>query len=338
VKRKCFVLVLLGLIAGISMICGLSTVFAQSQGGMKKIVIIRYKLPPDDFQDTVKNFKIEMTNNGFIEGKNVQYVDLLTSTGDQSSTPEVEAWVDQHKDSADAFVTCGWVGMVVRNKIKGSRIPQVCTFVFQPVAVKLMGGPLDKPSGSNVTTIYLTYPPDKILQLLKAAKPSATKYGVVWHSKVPADQFFKKWYEELAPDQRQGVEFVYFDLAEGLQKVQAEIKSAGLDAFGGGLGIRRPEFAPLLKMGIPVIGPKIDYLNIDTVRATDELMGYYNPFNMCGIQAATILTDVLHGKNIGEIAPQGVEKQVVYVNLNAAKRFGITVPLKLLEGGTIIIN
>ena len=84
-------------------------------------MIIRYRLPPDNFDDTVKHFKKEMASQGYEEGKNIEYVDLLTSTGDQVSIPEVEKCVEQHKDSAAAFVTCGWVSMVVRSKLKETK-------------------------------------------------------------------------------------------------------------------------------------------------------------------------------------------------------------------------
>lgn len=305
--------------------------------GKKKVVIIRYKLPPDNFDSTVASFKKEMAGKGYEEGKNIEYADLLTSTGDQSSIPEVEAWVDTHKDTADAFFTCGWVGMATRNKLKGTNIPQIFSFVFQPVGVNLIGGPLDKPSGSNITGVYLMYPPEKIMRLLKMLIPSAQKYGVVFNSKVPADQFFKKWHEEATPEQRQGVEFVYFDLAEGVDKVTADIKSSGVNAFGGGVSIRKPDFAPLFKIGIPVVGPKLDLLDPEKVKDTDELAGHYNPFDVCGSQAAKIVAEVFGGKKIEGIVPQPVEKQIPFINLVAAKRLGINITTTMLSGGNIQI-
>jgi len=313
--------------------------FSIADTGKKKVVIIRYRLPPDDYSDVVKHFKKEMTSKGYEEGKNIEYVDFLTSTGDQTSTPEVEACVEQHKDSADGFVTCGWVGAVVRNKLKNTKIPQVFTFVFQPVGEIMAGGKLDKPSGSNVTGVYLMYPPDKIIRLVKMILPAAKKYGVVGDSRVPADRFFKKWYEETTTEQRQGVEFIYFDLADGVEKVASAIKQSGVETFGGGVAIRRPEFATLFKLGIPVIGPKLDLMEPEKIKATDDLVGHYNPFDMCGIQAARIMSDVLGGKKkIEEIVPQPVEKQIVYVNLDAAKRLGIKIPLDLLKSANIVIK
>ncbi|MBF0495505.1 MAG: hypothetical protein HQK58_02855 [Deltaproteobacteria bacterium] len=304
----------------------------------KKIVIIRYKLPPDNFSSTVRMLKAEMAANGYREGENIEYADLLTATGDQSSVPEAEAFVDRHKDSADAFVTCGWISMAVRNKLKGTGIPQVATLLFQTVAINLMGGPLDRPSGSNITTIYMAYPPEKILRLLKMIIPSARKYGVVYNSRVPADQFFKKWHEETTLEQRQGLELVYFDLADGVDKVMAAIRQSGVDAFGGGVAIRKPDCTPLFHMGIPVVGPRTSLMDPEKTKPTDEVIGHFNPPDIPGAQAGKVLCEIFKGKKIGEILPQPVEKQLVYVNLDAAKRLKINVPTKLLGGGYFIIK
>ncbi|MBF0523894.1 MAG: hypothetical protein HQK56_02220 [Deltaproteobacteria bacterium] len=314
-----------------------STADAGEPVQKKKVATIRYRLPPDNFAGTVASFKEEMTARGYKEGKNIEYVDLLTSTGDQSSAPEAEAFVEKNKGFIDAYLTCGWISMVVRNKIKGTNIPQVASPLYQPVAVNLVGGPLDKPSKSNIAVVYLMYPPVKTIRLLKMVLPSAKKYGIVYHSQVPADQYFKKWHEEVPVAAREGLEFIYFDLNDGVDKVMAQIKQSGVDAFGGGVAIRRPEFAGLFKMGIPVVGHK-DTIDLEKIKPTDELIGHYNPLDACGVQAAVILSDVFGGKNIGDILPQPASKQMVYVNLDAAKRLGINIPTKVLGYCSYIIK
>lgn len=303
---------------------------ADESGGKKRVAIVRYRFPPDDFASFMVSFKEEMTAGGYVEGKNIEYIDLLTSTGDQSSAHEVEAFAEKEKAVVDAFLTCGWVSMNVRKVIKDTNIPQVASPLLRPVAVNLVGGPLDKPSNSNVAVVYLMYPPEKIVRLLKMVMPSAKKYGVVYHSQVPADQYFRKSHEEVPMEGRAGLELIYFDLNEGVEKVMDQIRQSGVDAFGGAVAIRRAEFSPLFKMGIPVVGLKGDMMEPEKIKATDELIGHYDPFDACGGQAAKILREVFGGKKIGELLPQPAEKQLIYVNLDAAKRLGISIPTKVL--------
>ena len=305
---------------------------------VKKIAIVRYKIPPHDFIECVNGFKSEMNNLGFIEGKNVEYLDFLTSTSDMKSTPEVQKFVNENKDKVDLFVTLGWVGLPTREIIKGTKIPQIYNLVFRPFGEKITGTTLDKASGSNITGVYLTYPPEKIVKLLKLVKPNAKKYGIVINSQIPADGFFKKWYEEATSTDKNGVEFVYYDLAIGLDKVIEAIKKDSLDAFGGGVGLRQASSKPLFSLGIPLVTAKLDWFEQDKVKGTDELIAHYNPFDAAGIQIAKIAKEILSGKNPGEMIPQAVEKQLVFINLDAATRLKINIPTAVLKQAAVVIK
>lgn len=310
-----------------------------AQDAKKKVVIVRFKLPPDNFDSSVKAFKSQMEKKGFTEGKNIEYTDLLTTTGDKSAVAEVKPVVDANKDTADAFVTFGWIGIPVRGMLKDSTKPQIASYLLEPVAVNLIGGPIDKASGSNITAIYMLFPPDKVISALKKLKPDAKRYGIVWNSDIPADIYLKKWYDELPSGQRQGLDFVFFDLKNGLDVVKGEIKTSNVDAFGGGVALRAPANADLLKMGIPVIGAKFDLFDPEKVKATDEVFGLYNPFDLFGSQAADVLASVLGGKNVAEIIPLPVSKQLhSFVNTDAASRLKLTVPADITKDGATVVK
>ncbi|WP_321491293.1 hypothetical protein [uncultured Desulfobacter sp.] len=62
-------------------ICALCCLLSLScAAGMKRVAIVRYQLPPKNFSDVILSFKKVMEINGYIEGKNIEYIDLLTDT------------------------------------------------------------------------------------------------------------------------------------------------------------------------------------------------------------------------------------------------------------------
>jgi len=90
---------------------------------MKKVVFIRYRIAPTYFATVIQEVKEGMRKRGYVEGRNITYVDVLTSTADRDSVPEVLAAVAEYKDSADMFITCGWVSMYVRDKLRETATP-----------------------------------------------------------------------------------------------------------------------------------------------------------------------------------------------------------------------
>ncbi|WP_321491291.1 hypothetical protein [uncultured Desulfobacter sp.] len=73
---------------------------------------------------------------------------------------------------------------------------------------------------------------------------------------MPADILFKQSFDEL--ENTMGIKIVYFDLAKGVGAIMEEIQTSGIDAFGGCVNFRKPRFAKLFTIDIPVISPKLD--------------------------------------------------------------------------------
>jgi len=307
---------------------------------MKKVVFIRYRIAPTYFATVIKGVKERMLKRGYVEGENITYVDVLTSTADRSSVPEVLAAVAEHKDSADMFITCGWVSMYAREKLKESATPQLFVPVLRSVALKMLPSVTEAPK-TNLSGIYLMYPPEKILRLARLLLPEMNHYAYVFDSRIPADIIFKAAYEGLALADRHGVDILYIDLAQGLDTVLQELKNKHVEAYGGIVGVFKQREG-LAVSGLPVITSLA--LDIgreeigDYVRTSNVVAGLFNSFGYCGRQAAEMTADIFDGKQTIEETIPHPSRQTAFVNLAAAGRLQLSVPFAALEAVDIVVR
>ncbi len=302
----------------------------------KKVAFLRYPLPPMDFNDVVIGFKKVMEDNGYVEGKNIEYIDRITKTDDLVSVTEVNDFTAAWKDKVDMFVSCGWVSMYSRKILKDSKTPQLFVPVLKRVAYQLIPS-LEEGSGSNISGVYLSYPAEKLLKLLKLALPDAKKYGLCWHSRVPADMIFKQSFDEL--QSTMGVKILYFDLNDGVDAVMEQLSASKVDAFGGCVSFRKPRYSKLFHMNIPVVSAKLDHEDTVQMIGSNELVGFWNVFTSGGEQAAEMTLDIWNGRiTIEKCLPRRIRTQVIYVNSAAARRLGIRIPAALMRIANVIYN
>ncbi len=308
--------------------------------GIKRVVFIRYRIPTSHFSTVVDGFKKIMTERGFQEGVDVDYIDILTRSADSTSVPDVLTAVQQWQDKADMIITCGWVSMHARNQLQKSQTPQLFVPVLESVALKMLPS-LREPPRTNLSGLYLMYPPEKILRLTRLLLPQLQNYAYVYDSRIPADVIFKSAYEELTTANRHGITIYFLDLAEGVDSVLASFKSLNIEAFGGIVGSFRHQ-KELAVSGLPVITSFT--LDIERhelaehVREGNVVAGLYNPFRYCGEQAAEMTADIFSGKKtIGQTLPRP-SMQIAFINLQTANRLKLKVPFAALESVDIVIK
>ncbi len=306
----------------------------------KKVVFIRYRIAPNAFANLVNAYKEAMREQGYEEGRNVVYTDILTRTADQESVPEVLRAVAEHRATADMFVTCGWVSMYVRRELRASNVPQLFVPVLRSVALTMLPS-LTRPPGTNLSGIYLMYPPEKILRLTHLLLPRLQRYAYVYDSRIPADMVFKEAYEHLSPRQRHGIQVLLLDLQDGVPAVLAGLREKRVEAYGGIVGAFKHQ-RELQASGLPVVTSftlDVERQEIaDHVRGTTVLAGLFNSFASCGRQAAEMTADIFAGRRaIGETVPRPA-RQTAFVSLDTARRLGIHVPVAALEAVDLVIR
>lgn len=310
------------------------------QAQAKTVVFIRYRIAPSFWGTVVDGFKDTMTAHGFREGEDIRYIDILTRSADKASVPDVINAVEEWQGKADMIVTCGWVSMYARSRLAGTATPQLFAPILKSVGQRMLPSLTTAPQ-TNLSGVYVMYPPEKILRLVHLVLPELTQYAYVYDSRIPADNVFKLTYEQLPPADRHGVTLHYFDLAGGVDRVLTQMVEEKIEAFGGIVGSfkNRKELAA---SGLPVITAfTLDIEEQDLERYAKEgniVAGLYNPFRYCGVQAAEMTADIFTGKvSIEQTVPRPA-KQIAFVNLDTALKFGIYVPFSALEAVDVVIK
>lgn len=326
------------LMASVILLCLMEASAAHAQ--LKRIVFIRYPIPAAHFNTVLDGFKTTMSQQGFREGRQVEYVDIITSSADSSSIPEVVAAVKKWRDRADLIVTCGWVSMYARPLLKKSKTMQLFLPVLKSVALTMLPS-VTEPPLTNLTGLYLMYPPEKILRLSRLLLPDMTRYAYIYDSRIPADMIFKSSYQQLSPSQRHGMDVHLFDLAAGIDTVLTHLSEHKIEAYGGIVGAftHRKELA---RSNLPVITSftmDIDRQDLATfVKEGNIVAGLYNPFRYCGEQGAAIAADIFNHRNtMEEISPRPA-MQLAFINLAAAKRLDLHASLAALDAVDIVVQ
>ncbi|MCW8888838.1 MAG: hypothetical protein OQK25_07240 [Gammaproteobacteria bacterium] len=306
----------------------------------KQVVFIRYKIAPTYFQTVVDNFKDAMTLRGYVEGRDINYIDIITSTADRASVPEVIAAVNKYKESADMFITSGWISMYARKELKETDVPQLFVPVLRSVALKMVKDTESEP-GTNISGVYLMYPPEKILRISKFIIPSIERYAYVYDSNIPADIIFKTAYESLSVKDRHGINIHYFDLAQGVDKVLEQLNEHRIEAYGGIVGSFKNR-ERLAESNIPVITSftlDIDEQSIKQYVENDNIVaGLFNSFGYCGSLAAEMTADIFDGiKKIQQTIPIN-SKQIAFLNLKGARKLNLPISFDVLEAVDLIVK
>lgn len=312
---------------------------AEGPGQPRQVVFIRYPIAPAHFAAVIREFKTAMTLRGFIEGRDIVYTDILTTTADQRSIPEVRDAVLRHKDRADMFITCGWVSMPAREILKNTDVPQLFVPVLESVALEMLPS-LTAPPGTNLSGIYLMYPPEKILRIARLIMPESRRYAYVHDSRIPADRVFRTAYEELPETGRHGFTLFFPDLADGVNAVITQLRAKKIDAWGGIVGSFQQR-QPLQASEVPQITAltlDIDRESISHHVDDDIVAGLFNPFGPCGAQAAAMTAAIFTGQTtIAQTRPQPAE-QVSFINLKAARKRHLSISFDALEAVDVLVK
>ena len=335
----------IALLMGVAWILPILTPKAHAQekandGKTKTIVILRYRIAPNAFSTTVKGLKEALDKRGYSEGKNVNYIDVLTPTADARSVPVVLDAVRNHLKDADVFVTCGWISMYARTILKNTGTPQFFCPVLKSVALKMLDS-VATPPKTNLSGVYLMYPPEKLLRISRLILPSARRYGYIFDSRIPADMVFKAACEALPPEKHHGFHMVYIDITNGPDEIIKSLTARPVDVYGGIVGAFRNRKA-LNVLNIPMVTAltlDIEKKEISKYLKKDNtIAGLFNPFSYCGKEVGEMIADIFDKKaTIYNIIPRPAQ-QIAFLNLRAARRLGIFIPFEALEAVDLVVK
>ncbi len=304
------------------------------------IVFIRYNLKDKKPSAVMEGFKQTMKEKGYKEGETIIYTDYLIQKPEQKAAHDVLEFVEKYKENTDMFVTTSWTSVYVRSKLAKSKTPQLFAPALRSTVLSMLPS-TDMEPQTNLTGVYLEFPPEKVLQLARRILPKLKRYAFVYDSRIPADITFKAAYGKLNENDRHGVTIYFLDLANGTDTVLQKINKMGIEAFGGGVGVLK-YIKDLSKVNLPIITAllvdrKTPAL-IELIKNTGIIAGLFTPFDTCGKQAAIMAANILEGKAVIEkITPQPAQ-QLTVINLVAAKNLNQAIPFLAMEAADIVIK
>ncbi len=316
------------------------TIPALANPDSKKIVFIRANFKPDHGSAMVDRFKATLQKRGYVEGKDIEYIDILVNKTCREAVKQMLHATDLHQENSDLFVTAGWISLPARTKLSASGIPQLFAPVLREEAMVMLPSVTEEP-GSNLSGVYLSYPPEKILRLTRQLLPQIKNYAYVFDAQISTDLVLKTAFEKLQESDRHGMTVHYLNLAAGVEQVLQQMKALRIEAFGGIIGAYKNREA-LTVSGLPMITALIMDIEenevADRIRESNMLAGLFHPLAYCGEQAGEMAADLLDGKkNLAATIPRPA-RQVAFVNMQTAARLRIPVPFAVLEAVDIVVK
>ena len=282
----------------------------------------------------VDAFRQELSKLGWIEGKNIS-VDYRFAEGKRERLPELAA--DLVRLKVDLIVVTG-VQSALAAKKATTTIPIVFASAPDPVGLGLVAS-LGRPGG-NVTGLSNLAPElnTKRLEILRDAVPKLARVGLLWTPGAgggdiqlkelrPAAQALKLKLEEITtqPDAK-GLESAF--QAAKQKQVGAIMTSAGRRLFG-----ERKRIVELAgKYRLPAI-----YIQKEFV---DEggLMFYGADYDDLFRRAAVYVDKILKGVKPADLPVQQATKFEFVINLKAAKKIGLTIPVEVVAKANKVIQ
>ncbi len=326
---KKLLILLLAAVLSVGLIgCGSETTGSDSSETVKLGIIQIVEHPSLDAARS--GFLDVLKENGYVEGENLQ-VDYENAQGDQANLQTIaRKFVQQQCDLVLAVATPS--AMAMANET--TDIPILITAVTDPVSAKLVNS-LEKP-GTNVTGTTDMNPVKDQLQLIKDIVPNVKKVGVIYNSSEINSQIQVDIAEEAAP--QLGLEIVKMPIT-----ASNEVVAAAQSLVGKADAIYLPtdnmvvaSVSAVVKVAednkIPLFASEQESVKKGAVATVG--IDYYELGRTTGEMALRILK----GEKPQDMPIESQEGSNIVINMQAAARMGVSIPVEIKEKAHTIIE
>lgn len=326
---KKLLILLLAAVLSVGLIgCGSETTGSDSSETVKLGIIQIVEHPSLDAARS--GFLDVLKENGYVEGENLQ-VDYENAQGDQANLQTIaRKFVQQQCDLVLAVATPS--AMAMANET--TDIPILITAVTDPVSAKLVNS-LEKP-GTNVTGTTDMNPVKDQLQLIKDIVPNVKKVGVIYNSSEINSQIQVDIAEEAAP--QLGLEIVKMPIT-----ASNEVVAAAQSLVGKADAIYLPtdnmvvaSVSAVVKVAedkkIPLFASEQESVKKGAVATVG--IDYYELGRTTGEMALRILK----GEKPQDMPIESQEGSNIVINMQAASRMGVSIPVEIKEKAHTIIE
>ncbi|MBI4682148.1 MAG: ABC transporter substrate-binding protein [Nitrospirae bacterium] len=284
--------------------------------------------PNAKLQNIVDGFKSGMESYGFIEGKNINYIQPDNVTDIDSVIQDMIA-----KKVDLLFTITGPVTNKAKQKLKETGIPIVFGAVFNPVETGIVKSIPDP--GGNITGIQISGSTEKAFEWLLKAVPQAKFIYVPYSTDSEAHTFIINILEKSAEKSHVELVTARTDTPEELTKALAAIPKNADAIFVPNSPFLISNLETIIKVAIERKLPT----GSGTGQYKNGIMITYGQDHFhSGKMASRLAKSVLHDKIPAAALPIETTEFFLGINLQTAKSIGITIPGSILQQADFIVR
>jgi putative ABC transport system substrate-binding protein len=301
---------------------------SSATGGEQKTFKIGYSVIVEHpaLQTGLKGILEGLEKEGFVVGKNLEF-DNQNAQGDMANAHNIaEKFVADQVDLIIGHTTP--TAQAAVEVAKGTGIPVVFFAVTDPVSAGLVES-VDGPSGTSVTGYYVPGPIGELFDFYAEIVPDMQKIGTIYNPSE--DNSVAMIAESKAVAERHGYEWI-----EATVTSSADVKTAAESLVGkvDTIIIVQDNTVISALEAVIMVGEDnrlpVFTMDIDSVGRGAIASLASDPYRE-GMETSGMIARILRGEDCGKIAPMRPTKYDIHVNLEAAKRMGVTIPKSILD-------
>lgn len=311
-----FIIILLASGLGVSLSIQKNT----TQPHMPIIAIANYG-QHDSLHAAIEGIKKELRDHGYIENQNIHY-EIMDVSFDRTLIPQMIARLKQFKPAVIVPITTP-VAQFSKNSVRD--IPIVYSVITDPVSAGLLS--FKNKSENNITGSSDKQDLNLFLSFAKLLLPNAKSMGLLYSPSEANDIALVNMMSEAGKKLNIQVIAIPIDHIRDMNiRIQA-LKNKVDFIYVGGSG-------PILP-SLPTIAKFADKYNLpvfcvepSTVKNGLALASYGVNYQQVGKNTGKLIAEILKDKPVSSLHPiyPSLETHQGYINLNTAKKLGITIP------------
>ena len=321
-----------GLMSGLVFAGALAVGLGAAAADPIKIGIANFGEHPQ-LSTTIRGFKKAMTENGYVDGKDVIYTESHTNF-DASLVPQMIAKLQAEQPKLVYTLTTP-VSQIAKKALAGSGIKIVFSAVTDPVAAKLV--PSWEAGDEGITGAADLQDVRAIMEFTKKLLPKAKRFGVPYNPGEANDVALFEQTKEAAS--ASGFEVVGVGI-DNVNDIQQRIAS-----LAGKVDVIYVPTSNLIQPAVPAVSSTAYQVGIPVVNSDDAAVrdgvvpaSFAVNHERVGFNAGKIAAEILKGKDPKAIAPSRpvYEDHEAVISKKAMAAFGIEIPSSLARCGCIV--
>lgn len=319
-----------GLFAVAAVVFGVQHFASESKPPITRIGIAGWGSNPE-FQRSIDGFKESLTEHGFVEGENVEYIILNSETDLDRQRRIIEIFV---AEKVDLIYTLTTFGTLVAKEVT-SEIPIVFSVVTYPVESMVIDS-LES-SGNNTVGTRNYIPPSKQFFVFERIVPDIQRMAFVRRKGEPnSTNQYEEFKTMLSARGISLVDIAAVDLAEIREKLTAAIH--GVDVIYSACDTLTHAGGEEIIIELSLAYGKPAFACNKEGILKGALAGNIGDFRKIGKISGEKAYHILRGSQPTWLETESPRDDYFIVNTDTAKRLGISIPVDVMKEAQEIVG